>query len=200
MKVLSYIIRIFLLPIGPFRKLNKSIQLYSCKRWYIKFAAPRVPEEIQTPVCFKSRRFYIPASKCCLAEVSSSKSSLGSCEQRSTSSKETYLSQSTPRGASTVFLVNNNLLPPHICVVDLFKTQENGIWTRILSQSPAVQETAAAAVSSHSLGFWIPNPCQSSDTPAFTVPSPDSSNSWHTGLLLIERLATVSRQAHVNKY
>lgn len=127
MKVLSYIIRIFLLPIGPFRQLNKSIQLYSCKRWYIKFAAPGVPEEIQTPVFFKSRRFYIPASKCCLAEVSNSKSSLGSCEQRSTSFKETYLSPSTPRGISSVFLANNNLLPPHICVVDLFQTQEHGI-------------------------------------------------------------------------
>lgn len=127
MKVLSYIIRIFLLPTGPFRKLNKSMQLYSCKRWYIKFAGPRVPEEIQTPVFFKSRRFYTPASKCCLAEVSNSKSSLGSCEQRSTSFKETYLSQSTPRGVSTVFLANNNLLPPHICVAGLFKTQEHGL-------------------------------------------------------------------------
>lgn len=190
MKVLSYIIRIFLLPIGPFRKLNKSIQLYSCKRWYIKFAGPRVPEEIQTPVFFKSRRFYIPASKCCLAEVSNSKSSLGSSEQRSTSFKETYLSQSTPRGVSTVFLANNNLLPPqHLCCLSFPGT---GTWYSGPLFSHNLLQTAAAPVSSHSLGLWT------LVTPARGVtlqhllshhPSQGCSNSWVTELLLIKRLA-----------
>lgn len=127
MKVLSYIIRIFLLPIGPFRKLNKSIQLYSCKRWYIKFAGPRVPEEIQTPVFFKSSRFYFLTSKCWWVEIFNGKSSAGNHEQRSTSFKETYLSQSTPKHASTEFIVNSNLLLPHIHIVCLSKAQKPGI-------------------------------------------------------------------------
>lgn len=176
MKVLSYIIRIFLLPIGPFRKLNKSIQFYSCKRWYIKFAGPRVPEEIQTPVFFKSRQFYFLTSKCWWAEIFNSKSSVDNHEQRSTSFKKTYLSQSTPRDASAEFIVNSNLSLPHIHVVGLLKVQKPDILDLYLvtvsCSTGDCYELQADVVSSHSLGYRTPiTPTNRVTVPTFTAPS-----------------------------
>lgn len=61
-----------------------------------------------------------------------------------------------------MFLVNNNLLPPHICVVGLFKTQEHGTldpYLVTISCSPGAcykLQQLQPALSSHSLGDWTP--------------------------------------------
>lgn len=213
MKVLSYIIRIFLLPIGPFRKLNKSIQLYSCKRRYIKFAGPRVPEEIQTPVLFKSRRFYFLTSKCWWAETFNSKSSVGNREQRSTSFKETYLSQSTPKDVSAEFIVNSNLSLPHIHVVSLFEAQKPGVLGPYL-----------VSLLHYRSWLYTAGSCsQRSDFTAWDVGSPSPqppgwlsqrfvppqlwehncfwgcSTSWGTELLSTEKVVMVSMEAYIRR-
>lgn len=213
MKVLSYIIRIFLLPIGPFRKLNKSIQLYSCKRWYIEFAGPRVPEEIQTPVFFKSSRFYFLTSKCWWVEIFNGKSSAGNHEQRSTSFKETYLSQSTPKHASTEFIVNSNLLLPHIHIVCLSKAQKPGILDPNLvtvSYSTGAHYKLQAAVASSRISQPAvldppPSPWPTGQLSQCLLPPQlwehnyfwGCSTSWATELLSIKKLVMVSMDAQI---
>lgn len=94
-------------------------------------------------------------------------------------------------------------------VLLVFSRHRNmAFWTLLQSQSPVVQQAAAVPVSSHSLGFWSPLTLARGVTLQHLLSlqlwehhsSQGCSNSWDTELLLIKRLATGSRQEHVNKY